>query len=83
MDRLRKELDILGVEWTDHSDKRNFDRTRFVSPVIGKTISVIYGPGSYGYHNGMLEAWIYNSKAEPQAMTVNEILDEYVIKHHE
>ena len=63
MEKLRKALDDIGIEWVDDSNEK-VTRTKWSR---GNTIySVIYGVISYGYDEGLLELGKY-TKSNPMS----------------
>jgi hypothetical protein len=85
--KLREALSNRGIEWSDHSEKRSKERELSYVEMIrtrvtleeGDILSVIWGAGSYGFEEGLLEAMILDSNQEPDGyMTAKQILDKYV-----
>lgn len=76
MRRLRAKLDEAGIPWADSSDD-HFCRTRLA---VGDTLaSVVYGRGSYGKDEGLLEVWINTGDDTPEGgYTADEILEKLI-----
>lgn len=77
MKKLRDMLNNRHITWTDHSDLSG------VLPIIrtwfeygGIQWSCVYGRGSYGYADGLLELWALNQHEEPIGyLTANEVIE--------
>lgn len=87
---LRGKLDEYGIKWQDNSDNvyMRLDRTLVFGEFGNEVCSIIFGGMeyggkfhsiSYGYHDGLLEAWWvpYDDENgnEPYPIALNDLLD--------
>lgn len=77
MIKLRHGLDERGIEWRDESETKIVQIYRTKFDAAGYCFSVIWGCGTYGQYEGLLECMSFavNESGEPKgSMTAEEIL---------
>ena len=77
MIKLRQGLDERGIKWRDESDRRYIPIFRTKFDAAGYFFSVIWGHGTYGQYEGLLECMSFavDESGEPKgSMTAEEIL---------
>lgn len=77
MAKLRQGLDEREIKWRDESDMQGILIFRTKFDVAGYFFSVIWGHGTYGQHEGLLECMSFavDESGEPKgSMTAEEIL---------
>lgn len=77
MIKLRQGLDERGIKWRDESDRRYIPIYRTKFEAADYFFSVIWGHGTYGQYEGLLECMSFavDERGEPKgSMTAEEIL---------
>lgn len=74
IERLRTILDRVGIKYENNNCPLAQMQRVSIPSNNKKKISIIQGPGSYGYEHDLLEIWL-SGKEEPEGYkTIHEVL---------